>query len=282
MSFEAVTLHDSATGTALGTLDIMPNNDTLNRGPQLPDDLIIHPKGEFVAAGTTSFVERLPSGDILKTPLAGDVREKDCRNEIAVEARVYQVLGEHPRLVKLKGWDSVTHTLTLEYMPNGTLEEYVKSYHMQISQAQIFRWIAQAAEGLQLLHSAGVIHCDVGPHNFLLDADMSLKIIDFSGSSLDGSRAMVCPGARYAAPDPDWKPGKPPTVEEDLFGLGSTIYYIVTGKVPFDELPDEEVEKKYLGREFPDLADVLYGEIIRLCWHQEACSAQIIREIVDN
>lgn len=43
---------------------------------QPTDDLIvIHPKGEFVAAGTTSFVERLPSGDIIKTPWAGDIRE---------------------------------------------------------------------------------------------------------------------------------------------------------------------------------------------------------------
>ena len=261
----------------------MPNENTANEGPKLPDDLIvIHPKGEFVAAGTTSFVERLPSGDIIKTPWAGDVREEDCRNEIAVEAQVYQRLGEHPRLVELKGWDPVAHTLKLEYMPNGTLEEYVKSYHGQIALAQRLRWIAQAAEGLHVLHSADVIHCDVGPHNFLLDADMSLKIADFGGSSLNGSRAMVCPGIRYAAPDPDWKPGKPPTIKEDLFSLGSTIYYIVVGKAPFDELPDEEVEKKYLGGEFPDLAGVPCEEIIRLCWQQEARSAQLIRELVDN
>lgn len=111
---------------------------------------------------------------------------------------------------------------------------------------------------------------------------MSLKIADFSGSSLDGSRATVCPGTRYAAPDPDWKPGKPPTVEEDLFGLGSTIYYIVIGKAPFTELSDEEVEKKYLDGEFPDLAGVLCEKIIRLCWQQEARSAQLICELVDK
>jgi serine/threonine protein kinase len=247
MSPEARAIQDKATGTPLMTPYTKSNENTVNDRLQPPDDLIvIHPKGEFVAAGTTSFVERLPSGDIIKTSWAGDVREEDCRSEIAVEARIYERLGKHPRLVELKGWDLKAYTLMLEYMPNGTLEAYVKSHHGQISMAQRLQWIAQAAEGLQLLHSAGVIHCDVGPHNLLLDADMSLRIADFSGSSLDGSRVMVCPRTRYAAPDPDWKPGKPPRVEEDLFALGSTIFYITMGKAPFDGLPDEEVEKKYL------------------------------------
>ncbi|KAF2271386.1 kinase-like protein [Westerdykella ornata] len=260
-----------------------PEKNTANTALQLPDDLfIIDGKGEFIAGGTTSLVERLPSGDIIKTPWAGDIREEDCRREIAIEAQIYQRLGEHPRLVKLKGWDPEAHTLTLEYMPNGTLEEYLKSHHEEISPEQRLCWIAQAAEGLHLLHSAGIIHCDVGPHNLLLDADLSLKIADFSGSSLDGSRAMVCPGARYMAPDPDWKPGKPPSVEEDLFALGSTIYYIVMGKAPFDDLPDGEVEKRYLNGEFPDLAGVPCRRIIELCWRQEARSAELIRDLVDK
>lgn len=207
MSSEAVMLQNEE----LLALGMKPNENTAVEGHKRPDDLIvIYPKGGFVAARTTSFVERLPSGDIIKTPWAGDVREEDCRNEIAIEAQIYQRLGEHPRLVELKGWDPEACTLTLKYMPNGTLEEYIKSYHGQISPAERLRWTAQAAEGLQFLHSAGVIHCDVGPHNLLLDADLSLKIADFSGSSLDGSRAMVCPGIRYTLPDPNWKPGKPP------------------------------------------------------------------------
>ncbi|KAL3420291.1 hypothetical protein PVAG01_08790 [Phlyctema vagabunda] len=250
-------------------------------GPQLSDELIvINAKGEFVAAGTTSLVERLPSGDVIKTPWAGDVREEDCRKEIAVEARIYQRLGKHPRLIELKGWDPEAYILTLEYMPNGTVEQYVSSHHHQIFVARRLRWITQAAEGLHLLRSKGVIHCDVGPYNLLLDTDLSLKIVDFSGSSLHGSRAMVCPGTRYTAPDPDWKPGKSPTVGEDFFSLGSTIYYIVTGRAPFDELPDEEVEGKYLAGEFPDLAGVLCGEVIRICWQQEAHLAQLVHEIV--
>ena len=103
------------------------------------DLIVIHSKGELIAAGTTSLVERLPSSDIIKTPLTDDAREQDCRNEIFVGAQIYRRLDEHPRLVKLKGWDPDACTLMLEYMPNGTLEDYVKSHQKQISLAQRLR-----------------------------------------------------------------------------------------------------------------------------------------------
>lgn len=111
---------------------------------------------------------------------------------------------------------------------------------------------------------------------------MGLKIADFGGSSLDGSRPMVCPGTRYTAPDPDWKPGKLPTVKEDLFALGSTICFIVTGKAPFEDLPDDVVEKMYLDGTFPDLAGVPWAELIVLCWQQKVHSALEIREVAES
>lgn len=242
---------------------------------------VLEGKGSFIAGGTTSLVERLPSGDVIKTPLPG-VREEDCRLEMTVEARIYELLGCHPYLVTLKSWDPQACTLTLEFMPNGTLKEYLKNHYEEITLSQKLCWISDAAAAIHLLHSAKIIHCDVGPHNFLLDANLDLKISDFSGSSIDGSRAMVCPGVRYAAPDPDWKPGKPPNVREDIFALGSTIYFIVTGKAPFEELRDDEVEEKFGAGEFPDLAGVPCANVITLCWQQKLSSAQMVCETIKS
>ncbi|CAF3454599.1 serine threonine protein kinase [Fusarium langsethiae] len=243
------------------------------------DAIILRPKGEFIAGGTTSIVERLPSGDVIKTPWRGGVRENDCQKEILVEAKIYQKLGDHPRLVKMKHWDANAFTLTLEYMPNGTLKEYTKSHAKEISLAQKRRWILQAADALTFLHSAGIIHCDIGPHNFLLDVDLNLKISDFSGSSLDGSLAMVCPGSRYAAPDPNWKPGKIPVAGEDIFALGSTIYHIIEGKAPFEDLSDDEVEQNFLNGVFPELNGLPYADLIALCWQQKVTALDIIQHI---
>jgi serine/threonine protein kinase len=195
---------------------------------------------------------------------------------MAIEAQIYKRLGVHPRLLQLKHWDPVDHALTLEYMPNGTLKEYVHRHGQEISPSQRQQWVMEATEGVELLHSHNVIQGDVGPHNFLLDIDLGLKICDFGGSSLDGSQATVAPGVRYRLPGLGGT-----TVKEDLFALGSTIYFIVTEHEPYEELTDEDqVEKLYKDGVFPRLGQLPFAEIIALCWRQEAESAKTIIELV--
>ncbi|PTB42440.1 uncharacterized protein TrAFT101_008466 [Trichoderma asperellum] len=246
-----------------------------------PETRIIQAKGEFVAAGITSLVERLPNGDIIKTPWDDSARG-DCVQDLITEAKIYQRLGEHPRLVKLRNWDSVQHTMTMEYMPHGTLQQYIENHYKDISRSLQLQWARQAAEGLQLLHASDILHCDVGPHNFLLDASLDLKIADFSGSSVNGSCASVCPRSRYRAPDPDWCPGKPPRLREDLFALGSVFYFIFTGNAPFHDLEEDDVERNYEAGIFPDLSEVLCSDVITLCWQQRAGSTQQLYETIER
>jgi len=134
----------------------------------------------------------------------------------------------------------------------------------------------EATEGVELLHSHNVIPCDVGPHNFLLDIDLRLKICDFGGSSLDGSQGTVAPGVRYRLPGLGGA-----KVQEDLFALGSTIYFIATGHEPYEELTDEtQVEKMYEEGVFPSLSEVPFADIIALCWRLEVESAKMMVERV--
>lgn len=242
---------------------------------------IIQGKGEFLGGGATGLVERLKSGDVIKSPWTGRPTASDCRKEMAIEAQIYERLGAHPRLAQVKRWDPADHTLTLEYMPHGCLRDYVQKHGQEISPAQRQQWAMEAAEGLELLHSHGVIQGDVGPHNFLLDVDLGLKICDFAGSSLDGSRATVTPGVRYRLPSLAGRRIQPATIKEDLFALGSTIYFIATGYEPYNELTDDdEVEKLYKDGVFPELGGVPFAEIIALCWRQEAESAKMVMELV--
>ncbi|KAK1250709.1 hypothetical protein MKX08_010712 [Trichoderma sp. CBMAI-0020] len=192
------------------------------------------------------------------------------------------IQGEHPRLVKLQSWDSMQHTMIIEYMPHGTLQQYIDNHYKDISRPLQLQWAQQAAEGLQLLHASNIIHCDIGPHNFLLDALLNLKIADFSGSSVNGSCALVCPRSRYRAPDPEWHPGKLPSFSEDLFALGSVLYFIFAGNSPFHKLEEEEVERNYEAGVFPDVSEVLCSDIFTLCWQQRAGSAHQIYEMLSR
>jgi serine/threonine protein kinase len=238
----------------------------------------IESKGEFISGGVTGLVERLPDGNIVKSPWSGS-RAADCRRDMATEFQVYKKLGPHPRLVKIINWDPENCELTMEYMPNGALKEYLYEHKDTICTKQRLQWAREAAEGLQQLHLANVIHCDVEPKNFLLDSSLSLKIADFSGSSLDGSQATACTGTRFLQPDFNWR--SPPTVQQDLYSLGSTIYNIMTGQPHFQELPSDEVEQLYEANTFPALTDVLCGEIIQRCWCKEVASAQEIYNLIE-
>jgi serine/threonine protein kinase len=166
----------------------------------------------------------------------------------------------------------------MEYMPNGCLRDYLLAHNNEISTPQRLQWILEAAEGLQLLHSANILHCDVGPRNFLLDADLGLRIADFSGSSFEGSHASATADTRFLPPDFDFH--RIPTIQDDLFGFGSTIYSIMTGKYPFQELPSSEVENLYKSDKFPDVTGILCGEIIERCWRCEFVSAQEIFDLI--
>ena len=73
-----------------------------------------------------------------------------------------------------------SYSIARYFACNGALEAYVKSHHGQISLAKRLYWMPRATEALHLLHPAGVIYCDIGPYNPLLDLDMNLKIADFS------------------------------------------------------------------------------------------------------
>ena len=242
--------------------------------------VIIQGNGEFLGGGATGLVERLRSGDVVKSAWTGRPTAPDCRREIATETRIYERLGSHPRLVQMKHWDPVDCTLTLEYMPNGNLKDYLAAHDEDVSPALRCRWAIEAAEGIELLHSYGIIQGDVGPHNFLLDDCLGLRICDFGGSSLDGSRATVIAGVRYRLPSPPGQRIQPATVTEDLFALGSTIYFIATGRDPCSDLSEEDVERLYRDRVFPELSGVPFAESISQCWKQEAESAGTILEFL--
>lgn len=123
-----------------------------------------------------------------------------------------------------------------------------------------------------------MIHCDVKPDNFLLDENLDLKVCDFAGSSLQGSRALVCSSTRF------WRPTLPKTpcdAQDDIFGLGSTIYMILTGKEPFGDLESDEVEMRFSAAEFPDTVGLLFDDVMQACWRGRA-SIEEVRGLIET
>ncbi|KFY74624.1 hypothetical protein V499_05371 [Pseudogymnoascus sp. VKM F-103] len=181
-----------------------------------------------------------------------------------LEARIYDAVGLHPRISGIVSWDLKTCCLTMEYLENGMLKDYITTNSESLTPQLRQRWAKQASEGLSVLQAAGVIHCDISPRNFLLDGDLHLKIADFEGGSLARSAASAVAGTPFRYPVSDWD--APPRFEEDVFGLGSLIYFIMTDAYPYKDTPSNEVEELYGSRTFPDVTEIACGDIITRCW----------------
>lgn len=141
----------------------------------------------MISGGASGLVERLPSGDGVKSPWPG-VRAASCHQDMMTESQISKKLGSHPRLVRMINWDPQECVLTMEYVHAKRMPQRLSSVPQRL------QWVRDAAEGLHFLHPANVIHCDVEPRNFLLDAELSLRIADFSGSSLEGFASISMPG----------------------------------------------------------------------------------------
>lgn len=239
-------------------------------------------KGETIGGGTSGIVELVPDGHVVKSPWPGP-GEASCRRDITLEAKVYERLqahlGTHKRFVQLISFDAIACTLTMEYMKNGTLRRYLEEQGDTVTHAQRCEWILAAAEGLALLHSINVIHCDFSTWNMLLDENLELKIVDFGCSSMDGAASSGVGGVRsYPAPI-----DHSTTAKHDIFALGSTIYEILTGNPPYHDLSSGRVVDLFGERKIPDLTDVPMKSVIEACWLDKSLSASDIHtKIVES
>ncbi|KAK5710038.1 hypothetical protein LTR17_019259 [Elasticomyces elasticus] len=243
-------------------------------------------RGEWLGSGVSCYAQLTPDGQVVKLPWPAE-EEADCRNDLKKEAWVYDKLhtayGEHARFVRLISFNEETSELVLQYMANGTLREYMKEHDSGVSCWQRLRWVLAAAEALEMLHALNIIHCDFSPKNFLLDTDLELKLADLGCCASVGEQSSGCGSCRFYPPT-DWKqrPLPLPTMQDDLFALGSSIYNIMTGHRPYDDIPSDHVPRLIGLQQLPDLCSVDMRDIIRDCWLLKAESAHDVRQRVTS
>jgi len=87
----------------------------------------------------------------------------------------------------------------------------------------------QTARGLEAMHKAGYVHCDIKPINILITEGSLVKVIDYGQSCKVGTVKERIQGTPdYIAPEQVAR--KPVTPQTDVFNLGATMYWSVTGR----------------------------------------------------
>ena len=124
--------------------------------------------------------------------------------------------------------------IAMEYV-EGVSAEVMVTRKGPFSAERATEVILQLAAALELAHASGIIHRDVKPGNILIKADGTAKLGDFgmAVSAARVPRSEVRAGTpHYFAPE-IWR-GEPATIATDIYALGATYYYLLTGRPPLD------------------------------------------------
>lgn len=105
------------------------------------------------------------------------------------------------------------------------------------SAAQAGRWFRQLAAGLRHSHEKGLLHCDLKPSNIMLDESGSARLVDFGQSRQQGDGVVAWGTLGYMAPEQAALGSEQvhscPETAWDVFGLGATLYRLLTGFCPY-------------------------------------------------
>ena len=159
-------------------------------------------------------------------------RPEDTRifEQVDAEYKVAQRV-DHPyirkcyKLKKIRGMIKVKEMLlSMEYFDGRSLEDCPT-----LSLGDVLLVFRMIASGLNAMHQHGFVHCDIKPNNILINKSGSIKIIDLGQSCKIGTTKQRIQGTPdYIAPEQVKR--RPLGPKTDIFNLGATMYWALTGK----------------------------------------------------
>ena len=122
----------------------------------------------------------------------------------------------------------------MEYVAGPDLHVQVRE-RGPLSSEQAVRLGRDIGAALGTAHRHGILHRDVKPQNVLLDPDGRYRLTDFGSARLDGQVGVTTTGALTGTPDytaPEVLAGRRGDARADLYALGLTMYFGLTGELP--------------------------------------------------
>jgi eukaryotic-like serine/threonine-protein kinase len=188
----------------------------------------------MVYRGRDLMLERAVAVKLLREDFSGDASFRDrFKQEAMSAANLY-----HPNIVTIHdfGLDQGRFFIVMENVPGNDLKSIlVKRGRFSVENA--VELMIQACAGVGYAHRAGLVHCDIKPHNMLVTPDRRLKVADFGIARAlasirpDEKSSVVWGSPQYFSPEQ--ASGYAPSPASDVYSLGVVMYEMLTGRLPF-------------------------------------------------
>ncbi|GAB4457079.1 MAG: hypothetical protein Kow0070_08440 [Anaerolineales bacterium] len=201
--------------------------------------------------------------------------EQGFQERFKQEARAAANLS-HPNIVTVHdfGFDHDQLYIVMEHIPGKDLKTVLRQ-RGRYPVDEAIPLIVQACAGIGYAHRAGLVHCDVKPHNMIVTPDGRLKVTDFgiaralSTIQPDERADVVWGSPQYFSPEQ--AAGEAPSPASDVYSLGIVLYEMITGALPFNAPTSQELARLHLEhhpispREYvPDIPPALEEIILKV------------------
>ncbi|MEM7454322.1 MAG: protein kinase [Planctomycetota bacterium] len=172
---------------------------------------------------------KLMSPGLLADPQASERFLREARSAAGIN---------HINVVTVHSVDQIRGLpyLVMEFVSGMSLEEHVRKVGA-VPAGEILKVARQTAQGLAAAHDNGITHRDIKPSNLMLDRkSRKIKIADFGLASTLNETSLTRSGTMVGTPDfasPEQVNARPVDARSDLFSLGSVLYHLCTGSLPF-------------------------------------------------
>src|SRR4051794_31780082 len=145
------------------------------------------------------------------------------------------------------------HYFVMEYVEGETIKDMLERGKI-FDEKIALKIVLAVAEALKHAHQRGLIHRDVKPENVILTKDGNVKLADLglARPTADEKWAMAEAGMAIGTPfyiSPEQVRGQVDVdIRGDIYGLGATLYHMVTGKPPYDGETPNEVMRKHVDK----------------------------------
>lgn len=202
-------------------------------------------------------LDRIVCVKILSPSLTNDKKAVEL---FLTEARAIAEL-EHPNIVQVYnvGKEKGYYFIVMAFIEGQTLSQLVKK-HKTLPIDLVLNLFEGVLLGLDAAHSKGIIHRDIKPSNILINAQMQPKIVDFGiAKKVDkekgSTKTTELAGTAYFIA-PEQALGRDLDTRADLYSVGASLYYVLTGQFPYNGKNTIDIIQKHINDPIPNPAEL--------------------------